>query len=148
MGADVVLGLDVLGVVVVVAVLAVVVLVVRRRLLQRTGGTFDLSLRLDPGKRFGKGWMLGLGRYEGDDLEWYRAFSYSPRPKHVYLRRDLEVRSQRKPEGPEVYSLLSGSVVVACDVPGKPIELAMGESELMGFLSWLESAPPGPRFVR
>jgi hypothetical protein len=91
--------------------------------------------------------MLGLGRYAGDDLEWYRAFSYSPRPKHVFLRRDLAVRSQRRPEGPETYSLLSGSVIVACDVPGAPVELAMAEDALTGFLSWLEAAPPGQRFV-
>ena len=148
MGADLILGLDVLGVVAVLAIVAVGVLVVRRRLLQRTGGTFDVSLRLDPSRRFGKGWMLGLGKYEGDDLEWYRAFSYSLRPKRVFVRRDLEVRSRRKPDGPEVYSLLTGAVVVGLDVPGRPIELAMGEDELMGFLSWLESAPPGQRFVR
>ena len=143
---DLVLGLDVLGVLVALALVAVVALVVRRRLLQRRGATFDLSVRSEP-RRFGKGWMLGLGRYDGDDLEWYRAFSYSPRPKRTFLRRELEVRSQRKPEGPEAYSLLAGSVIITCNLPGRPVELAMGEEALTGFLSWLEAAPPGQRFV-
>ena len=138
----VVLGLDTLGVVVGVVLVALVILVVRRRVVQHKGGTFDLSLRLVP-RKHGKGWMLGLGRYTGDVLEWYRAFSYSPRPKVVFRRRELEVRDRRKPEGPETYSLLSGSIVVACGVSGSAVEFAMGEDALMGFLSWLEAAPPG-----
>ena len=29
----------------------------------------------------GRGWLLGLGRYSGDALEWFRIFSLSPRPR-------------------------------------------------------------------
>ena len=55
-------------------------LVVRRRVLSRHGGTFELSHRVRPGKA-GRGWVLGLGRYSGDTLEWFRIFSLSPRPQ-------------------------------------------------------------------
>ena len=58
-------------------------LVVRRRLLSRHGGTFELSYRVRSEKA-GRGWLLGLGRYSGDDLEWFRIFSLSPRPKRVW----------------------------------------------------------------
>jgi hypothetical protein len=49
----------------------------------------------------------------------------------------------RAPDGVEVYSLLSGAVVVRCLDQDTPVELAMGDASLTGFLSWLESAPPG-----
>jgi len=34
-------------------------------------------------------------------------------------------------------------VVVTCNTPGGPIELAMSESSLVGFQSWLEARTPG-----
>ena len=57
-------------------------------LLSRNGGTFELSHRVRSG-RAGRGWVLGLGRYSGDDLEWFRIFSLSPRPRHVWRRTSL-----------------------------------------------------------
>ena len=32
------------------------------------------------------GWMIGLGRYAGDNLEWFRTFSFYPRPRYVFGR--------------------------------------------------------------
>ena len=58
-------------------------LVVRRRLLARHGGTFELSHRVRA-DRPGRGWVLGLGRYSGETLEWFRVFSLSPRPKRTW----------------------------------------------------------------
>ena len=54
-----------------------VALIVRRRLLSRHGGTFELSYRVRPDTA-GRGWLLGLGRYSGETLEWFRIFSLSP----------------------------------------------------------------------
>lgn len=133
---------QVLTFVVVVALLALVALAVRRRVLTRRGGTFDCSLRLRRGSS-GKGWTLGIGRYAGDTVEWYRVFSYSPRPKRVFGRRDLEIVDRRTPDGPETFSLLAGAVIVRCRDGEDLVELAMGNNALTGFLSWLESAPPG-----
>ena len=134
--------LDVLAAAVGLALLALGLLVVRRRVITRRGGTFDCSLRLGDGPH-GKGWVLGVGRYAGESLEWYRVFSYAMRPKRVLSRRDLQVVDRRDPAGAEVFSLLSGAVVVRCLGGDGPVELAMTHDTLTGFLSWLESSPPG-----
>jgi hypothetical protein len=34
-------------------------------------------------------------------------------------------------------------VVVSCQTPAGPVELAMSPSALTGFSAWLEAAPPG-----
>ena len=87
--------------------------------------------------------MLGLGRYDGNDLEWFRVFSFSPRPKYTF-DRSLAVGRRRTPQGPEAFSLYSGHVVVAVALPrGHLIELAMTERALTGFLAWVEASPPG-----
>jgi hypothetical protein len=139
---SVVLGLDLLAGLMVLVLLAVAALFVRRRVLTRSGGTFDCSLRLREG-RYGKGWVLGIGRYAGEDLEWFRVFSYATRPRRVLARSEVEVLDRRVPRGPEVYALLSGAVIVQCRDQSRTVEVAMSEDALTGFLSWVESAPPG-----
>ena len=142
---SIVLALDGLAALVVVALAALAVLVVRRRVITRRGGTFDCSLRLRAAGS-GKGWALGIGRYSGDSLEWYRVFSYATRPRRVMARRELEIVDRRAPEGAEAFALLSGAVIVRCrdgSDAGTLVEFAMGDDALTGFLSWLEAAPPG-----
>lgn len=133
---------DVLALLVGVAVLALGLLVLRRRVITRGGGTFDCSLRLREGPR-GQGWALGIARYSGESLEWYRVFSYALRPKRVLGRRQLQILGRREPQGSEAFSLLTGATVVRCLDDGKPVEVAMSPDTLTGFLSWVESAPPG-----
>jgi Protein of unknown function (DUF2550) len=137
-----VLVLDVLVGLVALALLAVGLLALRRRVITRRGGTFDCSMRLREGQH-GKGWVLGIGRYAGDALEWYRVFSYATRPRRTFPRNELRVVESREPVGIEVFSLLSGAVVVRCVEGSAPVELAMSAGSLTGFLSWVESAPPG-----
>src|SRR6478736_6042061 len=72
--------LDAAGVLLVLVVLFGVGLIVRRRLLSRHGGTFELSYRVRHG-HVGRGWLLGLGRYSGENLEWFRYFSLWPGPR-------------------------------------------------------------------
>jgi hypothetical protein len=122
--------------------------VVRRITLLRGGGTVEMSLRLHPGGLHGRGWALGVGRFVGDELQWFRTFSLSPRPKRVLCRHDLEVTERRKPSGGEDLALMTGSVVLECVNPAGPVELAMTQAAETGFLSWLESAPPGSGFGR
>ena len=135
--------LDALAAVVVLALLGVVLLALRRRVITRRGGTFDCSLRDGPGQQHGKGWVLGVGRYAGDVLEWYRVFSYSTRPRRVLERQRLQVLDRRQPSGIEAFSLLSGAVVVACRDGSANLELGMSPETATGFLSWVESSPPG-----
>ena len=140
------LALDGVAAAVLLVLVALALLVLRRRFLSRRGGTFDCSMRLRPAAanpRTGQGWTLGIARYSGDILEWYRVFSYSLRPKRVLGRRELQVVDRRDPQGAEVFSLLSGAVVVRCVGEGGPVEFAMNEDTLTGFLSWVESSPPG-----
>ncbi len=134
--------LDAAGAVLVLVLLYGLALVVRRRLLSRHGGTFELSYRVRS-ERAGRGWLLGLGRYSGDALEWFRIFSLSPRPKCVWQRDGLDYTGRRDPEGAERVSLYPDHTVVRCSSPAGELELAMAPSSLMGFQSWLEAAPPG-----
>ena len=131
-------------------VLPVVAIAIRRRLLQRGGGTIDLSLRLNPA-RHGRGWVLGVGRFAGDDLQWYRVFSLAMRPRRTLSRCDLRAganREGRQPKGPETYALQKGAVVLECRSPNGTVELAMDKGALTGFLAWLEAQPPGAQIQR
>jgi len=114
----------------------------RRRVLSRSGGAIELSLRLKP-KNQGRGWVLGIGRFVGDDLQWFRVFSLSPRPRRTLSRRDLQVRARRAPKGPESLALLKGAEVVELASAQGPVQIALDASALTGFLAWLEARPPG-----
>ncbi|WNI19792.1 DUF2550 domain-containing protein [Actinacidiphila sp. ITFR-21] len=124
----------------------------RRRLIQRPGGTFDCSLRIAPAEDAeavagsgGKGWVYGVARYSADQVEWFRVFSYAPRPRRVLDRPAIEVLGRRAPQGSEELALLSDAVVLSCVHRGTRLELAMSDDALTGFLAWLEAAPPGQR---
>jgi hypothetical protein len=117
-------------------------LVVRRRVLARNGGTFELSSRVRSSST-GRGWVLGIGRYYEEHLEWFRIFSPAPRPRLRWARADLVITGQRDPEGPETFALYGGHRIVECQTPAGSVELAMSLSALTGFSAWLEAAPPG-----
>ena len=139
--------LDVAGVLLVLVLFYGFGLIVRRRLLSRHGGTFELSYRVRS-SRPGRGWLLGLGRYSGESLEWLRYFSLWPRPKRSLLRSRLTFSGRREPEGAEQMSLYPDHLVIACTTPDGDIELAMSPASLMGFQSWLEAGPPGTDWNR
>ncbi len=134
---------DVIAFVVVGSVWLVVGFAFRRWLLSRRGGTVEMSLRLRTG-RHGRGWVLGTGRYVGDELQWFRVFSLAPRPRRILRRRGLRVVQRRVPTGPERMALQAGMVVLECTSDEGPVQIAIGQSALTGFLSWLEAAAPGP----
>lgn len=75
--------LELLGLLLVLAVLLLALLAARRRWLSRSGGTFECSLRLRTAVP-GAGWVLGVGRYNGGRLEWFRFFSFSVRPRQTF----------------------------------------------------------------
>src|SRR5215213_7077283 len=131
--------------------LSLVVLALRQRWLNRLGGNFECSLRLRVTTP-GAGWVLGVCRYgehvEQGVLEWFRFFSYSPRPRMSFSRSELRVLETRDPDPVEAVALSSDQTVVRVESPGHPgevIELAMSAESLTGLLSWLEAAPPGLR---
>lgn len=120
---------------------AVAVLVVRRALIAG-GGTIRLSLRVST-MLDGRGWSPGFGRFAGDELRCYRIFSFAIRPKRVLSRQGLVVERRRSPEGQERFSMPADWVILRCLSHQAPVEIAMAQSTVTGFLSWLEAAPPG-----
>ncbi len=144
--------LDAVGVLLLLVLLYALCLMVRRRLIGRHGGTFELSYRVRATKP-GRGWLLGVGRYSGERLEWFRIFSVSPAPKRIWERTSLHYDSSRDPEGAELYELYPDHIVVTCRVGSAPlepswVELAMSPASLIGFQSWLESRNPGTDWSR
>jgi hypothetical protein len=114
----------------------------RRRFLARGFGGFDCSLRFGE-SRTGKGWRLGVARYEADRIDWYRVFSVSPRPGSSLVRSELLVQERRRPSAQESFSILAGSIIARCRYRDEEVELAMSEQAYTGFAAWLEAAPPG-----
>ena len=119
-----------------------VCLVVRRRLIARNGGTFELSFRARSAKA-GRGWVLGIGRYSGEELQWFRIFSLAPGPRRRWNRKTMTFTGRRDPLGIEEMSLYADHVVVACATDEGTVEFAMSPASLTGFTAWLEAGPPG-----
>jgi len=140
--------LDAAGLVVLLVLLYGLLLVVRRRVLSRHGGTFELSHRMRPDEEPGRGWLLGLGRYSGEELEWFRIFTLAPRPKRTWNRARLSYDAVREPEGLERTVLYPNHLVVDCESPQGAVELAMSRESLTGFQAWLEARPPGTDWSR
>ncbi|WP_324274050.1 DUF2550 domain-containing protein [Blastococcus brunescens] len=122
---------------VLVVVLAVAFLL-RRRFLLSGLGAVTMWLRPAGSAR----WSVGVAWYGGDMLLWYRGLSFAVRPHERLHRSDLRVESRRSP-GREDLALPSDVVVLAIAGPEARRELAMDSSTVTGFLSWMESAPPG-----
>ncbi|WP_134742091.1 DUF2550 domain-containing protein [Nocardioides sp. 503] len=139
--------IDIAGVLLLLVLGYGLALVVRRRLLSRHGGTFELSHRVRPQKA-GRGWVLGVGRYSGQDLQWFRLFSLAPRPKRTWAREDLYYDGRREQQGAEQVSLYPDHVVIHCQTAAGEIELALSQASLTGFQSWLEARPPGTDWSR
>ena len=132
----------VVGAVLLVVAVVLVWLALRRLRALRSGGVHAaLRTRLDD---TGKGWHLGVGRYQGNEFVWFRVLSLRPGPDRVISRSALEIADRRDPSGPEVYSMPPSSRVLRFrELGAAEIELAMSPDALTGFLSWLESSPPG-----
>jgi hypothetical protein len=113
----------------------------RRRLLMAGGGTIRLQVRVTTMVP-GRGWSTGIGQFVGDELRFHRMFSFAVRPKRVLNRRVLTVEQRRLPEGPERLSMPGHWVILRCAVAAAQVEIAMAESTVTGFLSWLEAGPP------
>jgi hypothetical protein len=137
-----VLPLEVLVGLVLLAGLALLVISLRRRWLGREGGSIEMSWRLVT-KSQGRGWVLGTGRYVGDQLHWFRVFSLSTRPRRTLQRGRARVVRRRAPSGPEALALIKGMEVVELEVDGRRVEIGLDPSAVTGLLAWLEASPPG-----
>jgi hypothetical protein len=139
MGATELVGVTLL----LLALLLSAALLVRRVQLLRGGGV-DVSLRRRlVASASGTGWQVGVGRYRGDELCWYRLTSLRPGPTLVIDRTALEIVDRRPRSGAEGYAIPQAEVVLRCRTGGADVEVAMAPGVLTGFQSWLEAAPPG-----
>jgi len=140
LGGEILLGAALL------VMLGLVVLALRRRWLARQGGTFECSLRLRTSTP-GAGWSLGVARYNEENLEWFRFFSYSLAPRKAFVRASVNVLDNREPSEVEAVSLYAGQRVLRIEAMTstgpEEWDLAMSDDSLTGLLSWLEAAPPG-----
>jgi hypothetical protein len=136
-----------IGIGVVILLCALGALFARREIIARGGGTIELSFRLST-MITGRGWSSGIARFDGDELRWYRVFSFALRPSRVLSRRGLAVQGRRVPDSPELLVLPDDWVIVRCTSNRAPVEIAMAEATLTGFLSWIEAAPPGGAGIR
>ena len=116
----------------------VVAFLIRRRFLLSGLGAVTMWLRPVSSPR----WSVGVAWYGGDVLLWYRGLSFAVRPHERLSRADMRVESRRSPARDDL-ALPSDVVVLAIATPEGPRELAMDTSTVTGFLSWMESAPPG-----
>src|SRR5262245_4321595 len=128
---------EVIGAALVGVLAGLLIVFARREIISRRGGTIDMNMRLSTFVA-GRGWAPGLGRFTGDELRWYRLFSFGLRPRRVLSRQGLVVESRRLPAGEERVAMPTGWVVIRCSGRGISVEIALAESALMGFLSWLE----------
>lgn len=135
----------------VVAVLCMpfIALYARRRWLTGQGGLFDCAYRVSDSGVPGSGWVLGLGRYRGDHLQWFRAFSLRLKPSVQFQRGVTTYEHQRPSSGLEAVVLFDESRVVTIRdrVTGREHALAMDPDSVMALMSWLESAPPGSHYL-
>lgn len=134
-----------IGIVIGACLLFLVWMFVRRRWLSSRGGVFDCALGVH---RRGLNWHLGMARYAGEQLHWYRIFSLDIRPYLVLDRKKTSWVGQRPPTDAETMVLFSDHQVVtlaSVDKAGHPREytLAMMPGSVTGLMSWLEASPPG-----
>lgn len=123
------------------AIIPLLWLFLRRRWLARSGGIFDCELNL--GSESMPRWALGVLRYSGEDLEWFRVLALGFRPERVLRRSAARIRAKVQPvlNGIDSTQRLvrleteSESTAIAWD-------LAMDADAATGLLAWLEAAPP------
>ena len=130
-----------IAIVIIAVPVVLIMLFIRRQFISR-GGTIEVSLRLSTYVD-GRGWSPGIARFVGDELHWYRVFSFAPRPRRIFKRRSFMVERRRRPDGAEQRSLPGQTVVLSCRSERELVEIAMAETTVTGFMSWLEAAPPG-----
>ncbi|WP_116047885.1 DUF2550 domain-containing protein [Amycolatopsis palatopharyngis] len=142
------MGIELIVLAVLLGVLFIVAWYLIRWVRMRKLGGVSVALRWRPDQER-SGWHLGIGRYQGAEFVWHRVWSLRTGPDRVFHRDSLEIADRRDPIGTESYAVPAGSTVLRCESDAQEaIEIAMGPGALTGFLSWLESAPPGRRVPR
>src|SRR3546814_15743966 len=99
-------------------------------MISRNGGTFELSTRARSAQT-GRGWVLGLGRYSGEQLQWFRIFSLAPGPRRSWHRSELSYSGRRQPAESEQMAPYADHVIVMVAPPDGRIELAIDRKSVV-----------------
>ena len=76
----------------------------------------------------GKGWVYGVARYNGDRIEWFRVFSYAPRPRRVLERaRDRGAGAAAPPRARRSWRCSPTRWCSPACTAARALELAMSE---------------------
>ncbi len=132
--------LDDVGIALLVVSAVCTALIIRRLLLRRGGAVLDLCLRP---RGADSHWVLGLARYSGDTLQWFRILGLSARPSRCFRRDQITVIDRRIPSRGEAANFVHGAVVLQCVSDGNRLDLALPATAMNGFQAWLEALPPG-----
>lgn len=118
---------------------SLVMLFVRRRWLSAQGTVFDCALRTPR-----TDWVLGVSRYQGAQLLWYRVFSFSWKAKREFKQQQWAVISQRAATAAEERQIFANQQILTLEnkLTGERIELAADGTSLMGLTSWIEARMP------
>jgi Protein of unknown function (DUF2550) len=123
-----------------VAILVVVVafglIIARQRYMLRSAGGIALAVRR------GTRWQYGIGRYVGDELQWFRALGVGTRPTRSLRRSELRVIDRRSAADADLAALPATAVVVECRDSAGTITIGLAQDAYTGFVSWLESSAP------
>jgi Protein of unknown function (DUF2550) len=120
----------------IVVIVVMALIIARQRQMLRSVGSIPLATRR------GNRWLYGVGRYDGDELRFYRAIGIGTRPSRVLHRSELAVLAQRPPTAPEYSSLPRSAVIVECRDSDGEVSLALADGAYEGFVSWLEASSP------
>lgn len=125
-------------------IVPLVFLYLRRRWLTGQGGAFDCAMRRvgeDPTFR----WHLGMGRYRGEELQWFRAFSLSMRPALRLRRGQIHSSAAREPSRADSFLLYDNSCVLTVRdaTRGRSYYFGVERDVATALMSWMEAAPPG-----
>ena len=90
----------------------------------------------------GGSWYLGVGKFQGGELQLYRSFSIFPVPNRRLDRQTLSLGTRREAVGAEEELLPVGVVITRCQVGERLLELAMSPDAATGLMAWLEAVPP------
>ena len=129
---------DLIGFAAIVLVVVLFTLVIaRQRYMLRSSGGIPLAM-LGRSSR----WQYGVGRFAGDELQWFRALGIGTRPSRSLRRDQVQVVERRLASPDDLAALPSGAVIVRCTDPRGTVTLGLSDSAYTGFVSWLEAAAP------
>jgi hypothetical protein len=124
------------GVLVLLAVGVLAFIFVRRRMLA-AGRLLMVAAVRHPGR----GYRLGLLRFDAGRLQWFTLVGPSMRPREEWERVRLELEAPGAPR--EVVAGMPEAVEVTCHYGSETFQLALAPTAYTAVRSWLESAPPG-----